>query len=212
MADGLMMKAAFDLCKALHKVGPQVMGREIASTVEKHSIGAAAASIGIAWLPAAGATAALVANAGFVWSMYFRINSKIGLPFSKHVLKSLATAIGTNIAAYATGSVIGATVLSLPVFMGLGNVASSAIMSALAFAITWSCGLVYLKVLTRFAEANVNFDDVSEEDIKAMAKDVLAKEDIKAMMRQASSQYKEAKARGDINKDGDNVKPMEDEA
>ena len=210
MVEGLLGKAAFALCKALHKTGPQVMGQEIASIVEKHSIGAAAAGRGVAWLPGAGATAAMAASAGFVWSMYFRINSKIGVPFAKNILKSVATAIGANLVASVISSVVVSSALSF--IPGLGNIAASALMAGVAFSLTWSCGLVYLKVLTRFAEANVDFDNVSEEDLKAMAKDVLARENIKEMMKQAKSQYKEAKARGDINKDGDNVKPMEDEA
>lgn len=210
MVEGLLGKAAFALCKALHKAGPQVLGAEIAGIVEKHSIGAAATGLGVAWLPGAGATAALAASAGFVWSMYFRINSKIGVPFSKNILKSVATAVCTNLVASAISSVVISSALSL--IPGLGNIAASALMAGVVFSLTWSCGLVYLKVLTRFAETNVDLNNVSEEDLKAMAKDVLAKENVKEMMKQAKAQFKEAKARGDIRKDADNVKPMEEEA
>lgn len=212
MVEGLMLaKAGVALGKALHKASPQLLGQEISDLVEKHAIGAAAAGLGVAWLPAAGSTAALAVCAGFVWSMYFRINSKIGVPFSKHILKSVATAIGTNLAASAAGTVLFSTVLSLPCFLGLGNIAASAIMAGVSFALTWSCGLVYLKVLTRFAEANVDYNKLSEEDLKAMAKDVLEKENIKEMMKQAKEQFKAAKERGDIRKDADNVKPISEE-
>lgn len=196
----LIYKASYALCKALHKKGPQVMGREIADIVEKHSIGASAAALGVAWLPGAGSTAALAASAGFVWSMYFRINSKIGVPFSKNIIKSVATAIGANLAAGAASTVFFSTVLSLPCFLGLGNVAASAIMASVSFALTWSCGLVYLKVLTRFAEANIDFDTVDEDDLKTVADEVLAEEDVKKMMKQAKDQFKKAKARGAIRK------------
>ena len=209
MVEGLLGKAAFALCKALHKAGPQVLGSEIAGIVEKHSIGAAAAGLGVAWLPGAGSTAALAVCAGFVWSMYFRINSKISVPFSKNILKSVGTAIATNLVASVISSLVISATLSL--FPGIGSVAASAVMAGVSFSLTWSCGLVYLKVLTRFAETNVDFKNVSEEDLKAMAKDVLAKENVKEMMKQAKAQFKEAKARGDIRKDADNVKPMEEE-
>ena len=82
--------------------------------------------------------------------------------------------------------------------------------AGVAFSLTWSCGLVYLKVLTRFAEANVDLGKVGEEDLKAMAKDVIAKENVKEMMKQAKNRFKEAKERGDIRKDGNNVKPMDE--
>ena len=208
MVESLIVKAGIGLCKALHKAGPQVLGREVADVVEKHAIGAAAGSLGVAWLPGAGSTVALAVSAGFIWSMYYRINAKIGVPFSKNVLKSLATAIGTNLVASVVSSLVVSAAFSL--IPGLGNVAASAIMAGVAYSLTWSSGLIYLKVLTRFAEANVDFNAVSEEDLKAMAKDVIGKENLKDLMKKAKSQYSEAKARGDISKNGDNVKPMED--
>ncbi len=209
MVEGLLAKVAYALCKALHKAGPQVLGQEIAGIVEKHSIGAAAAGLGVAWLPGAGSTAALAACAGFVWSMYFRINSKIDVPFSKNILKSVGTAIATNLVASVVSSlVISATLSFLP---GIGSIAASALMAGVSFALTWSCGLVYLKVLTRFAEANVDFTNVNADDLKAMAKDVIAKENVKEMMKQAKAEFKAAKARGDIKKDADTVKPMSEE-
>ena len=208
MIETLLGKAAYALCTALHKSGPAVLGREIASIVEKHAIGAAAAGLGAAWIPGVGGTAAVVASAGFIWSMYYRINSKIGVPFSKNIVKSVATAICTNLAATAISSIV---VSSLLAFVpGLGTLPGTLIMTAVSFSLVWSSGLVYLKVLTRFAEANVDLNSVSEEDLKAMAQDVLSKEDIKGMMKQAKKQFKAAKDRGEIKKDGDNVKPMED--
>lgn len=196
--NGLLFKASFALCKALRKAGPQVMGREIADIVDKHSIGASAAALGSAWIPGAGGAVATVAAAGFVWSMYVRINSKIGVPFSKNILKSLATAISANLASSVVGSVVVASALSF--IPGLGNIGASVIMAAVAFSLTWSCGLVYLKVLTRFAEANIDFDTVDEDDLKTVADEVLAEEDIKEMMKQAKDQFKKAKARGAIRK------------
>lgn len=208
MIETLLGKAAYALCEALHKSGSALLGKEIAGIVEKHAIGAAAAGLGAAWIPGVGGTAAVVASAGFVWSMYYRINSKIGVPFSKHILKSVATAICTNLAGTAISSIV---VSSLLTFVpGLGTLAGDLIMTAVSFAIVWSCGLVYLKVLTRFAESNVDMDSVTEEDLKAMAEEVLAREDLKGMMKQAKQQFKKAKDRGEIRKDADNVKPIED--
>lgn len=203
----VLIKAAVKLCLAMHKSGAEAMGREISGIVEKHSIGASVAALGVAWLPGAGATAATAACAGFVWSMYYRINAKLGVPFHKNILKSVATAIGTNLAGAAVGTLVLSTVLS---FTGIGNVGSSFLMAGVSYAITFSSGLVYLKVLERLADAKVDFENVSEEELKATAQDVLAHEDIKGMMKEAKSQFKEAKARGDIRKGGGEVEPLED--
>lgn len=203
----VLIKAAVKICLAMHKSGAEAMGREISGIVEKHSIGASVAALGVAWLPGAGATAATAACAGFVWSMYYRINAKLGVPFHKNILKSVATAIGTNLAGAAVGTLVLSTVLS---FTGIGNVGSSFLMAGVSYAITFSSGLVYLKVLERLADAKVDFENVSEEELKATAQDVLAHEDIKGMMKEAKSQFKEAKARGDIRKGGGEVEPLED--
>ncbi len=202
------MRIAVNLCRAMHKSGAEAMGREVAGIVEKHSIGASVSALGVAWLPGAGATAAMAASAGFVWSMYYRINAKLGVPFHKNILKSVATAIGTNLAGAAVGTLAISTVLS---FTGLGNVGSSLLMTGVCYAITFSSGLVYLKVLERLANAKVDFENVSEAELKATAKDVLAHEDIKGMMKEAKSQFKEAKARGDIRKGGGEVEPLEEQ-
>lgn len=198
MVGSLLAKAGIALCKALHKTGPQVMGQEIADIVEKHSIGAAVSGLGSAWIPGVGGAAATAAAIGFVWSMYVRINALIGMPFSKNILKSVATAICTNVASYAVAAIALSTVFSL--LPGIGSVGASLTMAIVAFSITWSAGLVYLKVLTRFAQSDVDLNDVGEEDLKAMAQDVLAKENVKKMMKQAKEEFKAAKARGAIRK------------
>lgn len=205
----IALKAGIALCVALHKHGAETMGKEIAGIVVKHSIGASAAALGAAWLPGVGATAAVAASAGFIWGMYYRINTKLGIPFHKHILKSVATAIGTNLAATAVGTIAISTALSF--IPGLGSIGSDLLMAGVCYAVTFASGLVYLKVLTRLAHANADFSNISEKDLKKTAKEVMDHEDIKGMMKEAKSQFKEAKARGDIRKGGGNVKPLEDE-
>lgn len=204
----VLIKAGFVLCAALHKSGAETMGKEIAAIVEKHAIGASVAALGMAWLPGAGSTAAMAAGAGFIWSMYYRINAKLGIPFAKNVLKSVATAIGTNLAASVVSSLAISTAISF--IPGLGSIGADLIMAGICYALTFSSGLIYLKVLARLANAKADFSNIGEAELKATAKDVMAHEDIKGMMKEAKSQFKEAKARGDIRKGGGDVEPLED--
>lgn len=208
MSNAALAKAAVGLCVLLHKSGAEAMGNEIARIVEKHAIGASIASLGIAWLPGAGSTAATAACAGFIWSMYYRINAKLGIPFAKNILKSVATAVGTNLAAYAVGSIAISAVISF--VPGLGSIGADLIMAGISYAMTFSSGLIYLKVLSRLAHANTDFSDIGEKELKDTAKEVMAEEDIKGMMKEAKGMFKEAKARGDIRKGGGEVKPLED--
>lgn len=203
-----MVKAGIGLCVLLHESGAEAMGKKIATIVEKHAVGAAVAALGSAWLPGVGASAATVACAGFIWSMYYRINAQLGIPFAKNILKSVATAIGTNLAAYAVGSIAISSAFSF--IPGLGSVGASIIMVGISYAMTFSSGLIYLKVLARLAESNADFSNIGEAELKATAKDVMDHEDIKGMMKEAKSQFKEAKARGDIRKGGGEVEPLED--
>lgn len=198
MNETQVVRAAYALCKALNKNGAEMLGKEIADIVNKHSIGAAAAGLGVAWLPGAGSTAALAACAGIIWSMYFRINSRIGVSLSKNILKSVGTAIATNLAASVVSSVAISTVASL--FPGIGNVAASAVMAGVSYSLTWASGLIYLKVLARLAGRNSNLSSVDEETLKRTAKDIMANEDIKSVLKEARAQYKSSKERGEINK------------
>ena len=199
MDESQIVRAAYSLCKALNKSSAEVLGREIADVVNKHSIGAAAAGLGVAWLPGAGSTAALAACAGVIWSMYFRINSRIGVSLSKNILKSVGTAIATNLAASVVSSVAISTVASL--FPGIGNVAASAVMAGVSYSLTWASGLIYLKVLARLAGRHSDLSSVDEETLKRTAKDIMANEDIKTVLKEAKEQYKRSKERGEINKD-----------
>lgn len=199
-------RAIGEFCKALGLAGRKNLPEEISNILETHAIGAAVAGLGTAWFPGFGAAAAVVANVGFVWSMYIRIGSKIGVPFSRNILKSVATAICTNLASNVVGYVVMASVFSL--FPGIGSGAAAMTMAAIGFILTYSCGLIYIKVLTRLAKAHADFNDVSKEDLKVIAGKVIAKEDIKGMMKQAKNKFKAAKARGDIKKGGCKVKPI----
>lgn len=199
MDESQIVRAAYSLCKALNKNSAEVLGREIADVVNKHSIGAAAAGLGVAWLPGAGSAAALAACAGVIWSMYFRINSRIGVSLSKNILKSVGSAIATNLAASVVSSVAISTVASL--FPGIGNVAASAVMAGVSYSLTWASGLIYLKVLARLAGRHSDLSSVNEETLKRTAKDIMANEDIKSVLKEAKEQYKSSRERGEINKD-----------
>jgi hypothetical protein len=92
-----ILQAAEGLVRVLNRTVDANLPQEIADIVKFHSAGAAAVASG--WVPGFGGLAAVGINAGFIWTMYGRINSKIGLPFSENVVKSIATGIATNLAA-----------------------------------------------------------------------------------------------------------------
>ena len=123
MEDKKLFEAAIELVKVLDKEVDESLPRDIADIIKFHSKGAAIAGVGTGWIPGAGGTAAMVVMAGFIWTMYGRINDKIDLPISENIIKSVASGVATNLAAYAAASLIASTVVSL--FPGLGSVGAA---------------------------------------------------------------------------------------
>lgn len=194
-----LLDAAIELVKAMDKAMDDSLPREIADIVKTHSKGAAIAAVASGWIPGVGATTAVVISAGFVWTMYGRINSKIDLPLSENIIKSVASGIATNLAAYAIGSIVFSTVFSL--LPGLGSVASAAIAGGTCYALTLASGFIYLKILTNVFKSGKDPSSMTAEKLKKVAKTVVENEDIKAVMKEAKEAYKAAKDRGEIQKE-----------
>ncbi len=199
MDNSRLLDAAVALVKAMDKTVDDSLPGEIAEIVKFHSKGAAVAALASGWIPGVGATAAVTISAGFVWTMYSRINGKIDLPITENIVKSIASGVATNLAAYAVGSVVFATAFSL--FPGLGNVASAAIIGGTCYALTLASGFVYLKILTNVFTSGKDPSAMTAENLKKMAKTVTENEDIKAVMKEAKDAFKAAKERGEIQEE-----------
>ena len=90
-----MLHAAYELVQSLDKMTDDSLPQEIADVVKLH----AKLAVGSAWVPVPGADVA--AGAVNIWSMYLRINGKIGMKLGESILKTIASAVATNLASYA---------------------------------------------------------------------------------------------------------------
>lgn len=195
--------AIMTLMKEFPKAQREFLGNaganEIGDIIINHSLGAAAASAASGWIPGAGGTAALVASVGFIWSMYYRINQRMGISISKNKLKSLASAVVANIASAALSLVAGVAVSTVLTFIpGVGSVASSLIMAALDYGVVFAAGIMYLKMLTRLCKDSTNLDTMSETDLKNAAKTVIESENVKKIIKDAQNEYKTARKNGTV--------------
>lgn len=198
MADtDVMLGAAKHLVAVLDKAADRMLPKEIADIVKFHSKGAGVAGIAAGWAPGVGSTLAVATAAGFVWTMYGRINAKLDVPIGKNVLKSLASALCTNLAAYMAATFVGSTLASL--FPGIGSVAAAGINGAMVFALTWVSGLVYLKLLAVLAKKKVSFDSVSADEIKSVMKEVVAGENVKSLLKEAKNIFTRQKESGELD-------------
>lgn len=193
---GLLLRQAITLVKAMDRAADRSLPHEIAGIVKFHSKGAAAAALASAWIPGAGGAAATVTSAGFIWSMYSRIGAKLGLPFRKNVLKSLASGVATNLAAAVAGVIAMSTLLTF--FPGLGNVAATVIMGATCYALTLASGYIYLKIMTKLFSNGVDLTKVSEKELKELAASAAKDADVQDVIKEAKVEFRARKKQGEF--------------
>jgi len=183
-----ILRAATELVHALNKAVDENLPKEIAEIVKFHSAGAAAAGVASGWVPGFGGLAAAGISAGFIWTMYGRINSKIGLPLSENIVKSVGTGIATNLAAYFVGGLVVSTLLSF--IPGVGSVGASIIVGGACYALTLASGFVYLKLLTNLFLSGQDPTKMDDASLKEAASRVASSENIKEVISDAKAEYK----------------------
>lgn len=192
-----LLQAAEGLVKSLDKMVDESLPKEIANIIKTHSKGAAVAAVASGWVPGVGGAAAVTISAGFIWTMYGKINSKIDLPFSENIMKSLASGVATNIAAYAVTAIALSTAFSL--LPGIGSIPAAGIAGVTCYGTTLGSGYVYLKILTKVFQSGKDPSTLTAEDLKNTAKTVMDNEDMKKFMKEAKEEYKSAKASGELD-------------
>lgn len=182
------LKNAKDVVAAIDELTAELLPAEIAEIVKGHSLGAAASGVASGWIPGFGGLAAAAMSAGFIWTMYGRINAKIRLPFSENVIKSLASGVATNLASYMVGGFVISTVFSF--VPGIGNVGASVLVGGTCYALTIASGFVYLKVLTKLFLNGTNPTTLDADALKRETKTVIETEDVKQVLREAKQNYR----------------------
>ena len=191
MVNEKLLITAAKLLKAMDRSVDSCTPQDIADIIKFHSKGAAAAGVASGWVPGAGGVAATAISAGFIWTMYARINSRIGFSFSKNILKSLASGIATNLAGYLVGSIVLNAAFSF--VPGLGSIAASAIAGGVSYALTLASGIVYLKILTNIFNANADPTRFDIDQLKEMAKEAAADINMKEIYEEAKQEVKRNK-------------------
>lgn len=151
-------KDAISAVQVMDGTANKVLPEDIASIVKLHAKIAAAS----AWLPVAGLD--VVAATANVWTMYVRINNKLGLKFSENKMKSIGSAVvsnlAQNIAVIAAGEVAKA---SIPF---IGNLWAGAAMTGALYAMTLTSGYIYLKAISIMAQNDGDIDKGLQDALK----------------------------------------------
>ena len=179
MIDEHLLKESTHLVELLDKQADAMLPKDIADVVKLHS----KLAVGSAWIPVPGADVA--AGAATIWTMYTRINSKLGVSLKENILKTIASGVATNLASYAAMAGVASALKFIP---GIGSIGGAVLMSASLYGITIASGWVYLKALCTLAEKDgVNLDMNKLGDA---VKDVLKDASIKKIIEEAKKEYK----------------------
>lgn len=175
-----LYEAAIALVTVLDKTAEQLLPQEIVYVVKLHS----KLAVGSALIPVPGADVA--AGAANIWTMYGRVNSKVGISIKDNVLKTVGSGVVTNLASYMAMAGLGSAIKAIP---GLGTVTGMALMSASLYAVTLASGYIYVKALTLLANKGNGSIDITQID--SAVKEILGnKEVIKNFIKAAKSDFK----------------------
>ena len=200
MDNSILTKAVWDLAKEYRKkdASKRVDVDKIVEIVQKHSLGAAASGLGSGWLPGAGSLIAAGVAAGFVWSMYYRINQELGIQTSKNLLKTIASAVLVNIGQYVAVLISASIALS---FIPVGNIGASVIIASLNYAAVLTAGVVYMKLMISLIQSGRDISGMTEEELKKATQKAASEIDVKGMLKSAQSEYKRARKSGEVTGD-----------
>lgn len=175
-----LLETCVELIKLLHKEADSRLPQEVANVVKLHS----KLAVGSAWIPIPGADVA--AGAANIWSMYIRINSKIGIPAKENIIKTVGAGVATNLTSYIAVSGVASAMKFIP---GIGSLTGALVMSASLYAVTLASGFVYLKALTALARRKG--PDLNVSDIPGAVSEMLKEKGIiKEFIDSAKKEYK----------------------
>jgi uncharacterized protein (DUF697 family) len=144
------------ILRKVNKLASDVLPEDIEKIVKRH----AKIAIGTAFIPIGGLD--VVAATANIWTMYISINKALGLNFSDNVMKSIGSAIVSNIiqnlGIMAVIAALKWNPLSWPV--------SVAILTTSLYALTMVSGWVYLTALANLSQ----YDDDITLSVKSVLK------------------------------------------
>ncbi|MEZ4883553.1 MAG: hypothetical protein R3E32_02360 [Chitinophagales bacterium] len=91
--DWKLINSAMKLSNAVSGFADNQLSEKLAGIVKLHS----ALAVASGFIPITGAD--IAAAATNIWTMYIRINNEVGIPFKENIIKSIGSAVATNLGA-----------------------------------------------------------------------------------------------------------------
>ena len=196
-----LAKAFAELDKALRGSLNGTKIESVTEAISHYAIASAIASMAAAVIPGAGGVAAALAQTGFVWATYVKINKAIGLSMSAETAKFLGNAIATNIitgfGALLAGHLIAGVLALIPVF---GSTGAALAEGAIGYGFIYAAAYIYLKLISRVVKPDGSIDVSDEDSTKKIIEDIMKREDMKGLFKEGAKQFKEAQTSGALDK------------
>lgn len=174
--------------------GISVTTDELMKIVKTHAAGATASIVAGGLIPGVGSGIAAGIEIGFVWSMYYRLCTKLGINAKKEVLKSLGSAFISNIATGVAGALVVSIILSF--IPGIGWLSAAALLGLEGYCVTYYSGVIFMNLLVRVFKAGKSLEDMELDQMKAMMKDVTKTVTFSSVKDEATQAYKNRKQDG----------------
>jgi len=188
-AIGSYMKIAVnELEKVMREVGKEANANEIADIVQHHAITGAVAGVGSAFLPGAGAVVSTAAAATSILAMYVRLSKSLGVTFKEGSLKALASGIVADLSAsVVTNLALAAVVSFIP---GVGQMGAGVLCIIANYSMIYLAAYIFIKMLSTMFVSGKNSLNMSEYELKNMAKRISCETNLKDVVKEAKNQYK----------------------
>ena len=189
------------LAAIIKQLTPYIMAKayntenKIEKIILTHSVTAATVGLAGGFLPGAGAVIATVASTGAIWSMYYRLCQELGIKISQNILKTLSSAILTNIATNL--GILLAGELAATFLPGVSLVVSA----AACYGITYLAGFLFMKLLVNLFKAGKNPSAMTAEELAAAGKEAVREEDCKRIFKNAREEAKQKIRNGEISRE-----------
>ena len=172
----------------------------IKNNVIGHAAAAAVASMAAGFIPGAAGFIALGISAGAVWAMYIKICKLCKIKIGKNLLKTIASAVISNIATGLAG------LLALELLSSLVPGMEIVIGGVVNFCVVYMAGLLFLKLLGLFFSKIIKSpEEINEEEMHKAVKDLVKKENLRKVFKEAKDTFKTMRKDGSLNDVGKDI-------
>lgn len=183
---GMMKQAMYSLNDSMKQVGREVNVEAVAEIVQGHALTTAVSAAASGVIPGAGGAIALGIACTSTIAMYGRLANAMGVRLNNGLIKAVASAVVADLAAAVATTVAAAAAISF--IPGVGSIASATLVGITNYGFVYLAGLIFIKMVASLGVTRI--ESMTENEMKAAAKDIQSEIDIKSAMKEAKASYK----------------------